>query len=131
MTHAVNISVTSILEAVENPRRRSDAEELIKLMRSATGVEPVAWNGNIIGFGNHHYKYDSGREGDTIAVGFSPRKAALVLYGLLYDEKQRAELKKLGSFTTGKGCIYIKSLDEVDYAYLSNMVSTAFRKKNN
>src|SRR5438046_2212522 len=83
----------------------ADAKALVKLMQNAAGEKPKMWGPSIIGFGSHHYVYDSGREGDMPVVAFSPRKAATVLYGLSDSE---ALLPKLGKHTRGKGCVYIK-----------------------
>jgi hypothetical protein len=89
------------------------------------------WGPGIVGFGKQHYKYESGREGDIMAVGFAPRKAALVLYGVIYYEHNREQLEKLGAVTAGKGCLYIKDLDKIDKHTLEKMISDAFVQNNN
>jgi len=81
-TQPSKVSVTAFIEALPDPAKRSDAKLLIKLMQSATGEKPTMWGTSIIGFGSYHYKYESGREGDMPLIGFSPRKAATVLYGI-------------------------------------------------
>jgi hypothetical protein len=100
-------------------------------MRTITGVEPVVWGPSIIGYGTHHYRYDSGREGDTVAVGFAPRAQALVLYGVA-DYDQNLELaQSLGIHTTGKGCLYVKRLSDVNLDVLERMIKIAFEARHN
>src|SRR5207253_1072874 len=101
------LSVAAFIDAITDPSRRSDAKVLVKLMQNAAGEKPKMWGPSIIGFGSHHYTYDSGREGDMPVVAFSPRKAATVLYGLSSSE---ALMARLGKHTRGKGCLYIKKL---------------------
>jgi hypothetical protein len=118
-TKPTKVSVMAFINAVEDPTRRADAKALVNLMKDATGEKPAMWGPSIVGFGSYHYKYETGREGDMPLVGFSPRKPATVLYGL-----RRAEdlLPKLGKHTTGKGCVYIKKLADVDAAVLKKMI---------
>jgi len=123
------LSVTSFIESISDKQRRSDAMELVELMQSATGEKPKMWGGAIIGFGSHHYTYDSGREGDMPAVGFSPRKAATVLYGLRGFGDAEAMLARLGKHTTGKGCVYVKKLADVDRKVLRTMIVKSFAAK--
>jgi hypothetical protein len=94
-------------------------------MQSAAGEKPKMWGPSIIGFGSHHYKYESGREGDMPLIGFSPRKAATVLYGMNASSDSKALLAKLGKCTTGKGCLYIKKLADVDQEVLGIIASKA------
>lgn len=124
-------TVTSLLETIENPQRQTDARTLLALMKSLTHKKPVLWGPSIIGFGTHHYIYETGREGDTVAVGFAPRKTALVLYGVVHYESGRSRLKDLGPVKAGKGCLYIKKLDDVDRDVLSEMISVSFDERNN
>jgi hypothetical protein len=116
------LSVTAFMSAITDPSRRADAKALVKLLQNATGEKPKMWGPSIIGFGSCHYKYESGREGDMPIVGFSPRKAATVLYGVAGS---RELLPKLGKHTTGKGCLYIKKLADVDQQVLETMVVKA------
>jgi hypothetical protein len=116
------LSVTAFMSAITDPSRRADAKALVKLLQNATGEKPKMWGPSIIGFGSCHYKYESGREGDMPIVGFSPRKAATVLYGVAGS---RELLPKLGKHTTGKGCLYIKQLADVDQQVLETMVVKA------
>jgi len=121
-TKPTAVSVTSFVNALTDSVKRADAKTLIGLMKSATGEAPRMWGPSIIGFGTHHYKYASGREGDTVVVGFSPRKPAMVLYGVMGCENTEALLAKLGKHTTGKGCLYIKTLFDVDQKVLRELI---------
>jgi hypothetical protein len=118
-TKPTKISVAAFIDSITDQSRRADAKALVKLMQKAAGEKPAMWGPSIIGFGSHHYVYDSGREGDMPVVAFSPRKAATVLYGLSSAE---ALLPKLGKHTRGKGCVYIKKLADVDEKVLEAMV---------
>jgi hypothetical protein len=124
-TKPTTASVTAYIDALTDPIRRSDAKELIQLMRRVSGEKPKLWGPSIVGFGQYHYRYESGREGDMPLVGFSPRKAALVLYGLLGHDDSKALLAKLGNHTTGKGCLYIKKLADVESKVLERLIKNA------
>jgi hypothetical protein len=121
-TKATKVSVAAFIDAIQDEARRSDAKALVKLMQKAAGEKPKMWGPSIVGFGSYHYVYDSGREGDMPLIAFSPRKAATVLYGL---GGSKALLPKLGKHTTGKGCVYIKKLADVDQKVLETMVAKA------
>jgi hypothetical protein len=124
------VSPEDYIRSIEDPERRADGQRLLKIMSDATGEVAVMWGSSIVGFGSYHYKYESGREGDSLKVGFSARKAALVLYGLvLYDEHEENNrlLAKLGKHTRGKGCLYIKSLEEIDEKVLRTMIENGYR----
>jgi hypothetical protein len=121
-TKPTKISVAAFIEAITDQGRRADAKALVKLMQKASGEKPTMWGPSLIGFGSHHYVYDSGREGDMPLIAFSPRKAATVLYGLSDAE---ALLPKLGKHTRGKGCVYIKKLADVDQKVLEAMAAKA------
>jgi len=112
------LSVAAFIDALPDQTRRADAKALVKLMQRATGEKPKMWGPAIIGFGSYHYRYDSGREGDMPLLGFSPRKAATVLYRMTVFNDSEALLAKLGKHTTGKGCLYIKRLADVDQQVL-------------
>jgi hypothetical protein len=129
-TKPTAISVTAFVNALAEPAKRADAKALIGLMKSATGEAARMWGPSIIGFGAYHYKYESGREGDTVLVGFSPRKPTMVLYGLMGPENAESLLAKLGKHSTGKGCLYIKKLSDVDLEVLKELIvgSVAARK---
>lgn len=115
-------SVAAFLAAVPDARRRADCEAVLRMMRAATGCEPVMWGPSIVGFDRYRYRYDSGREGEMPVVGFSPRAQALVLYLLSGFGTGDALLGKLGKHTTGKSCLYLKSLADVDAGVLDALV---------
>jgi hypothetical protein len=124
-TKATTLSVPAYINALTDPTQRSDAKELAQLMQRASGEKPKLWGPSIVGFGSYHYRYDSGREGDMPLISFSPRKAALVLYSMLDHSKAKPLLPKLGKHTTGKGCLYIKKLADVDKKVLETLISNA------
>lgn len=103
-------------------KRRADCQTLIDLMRDVTGDEPAMWGPSIVGFGSYHYKYASGREGDWPLTGFSPRKQNLTLYIMSGFDTYDALLGKLGKHSTGKSCLYVKKLEDVDMAMLRELV---------
>ena len=121
-TKPTKLSVAEFIDALTDPARRADAKALAKLMQCAAGEKPKMWGPSIIGFGSYHYKYESGREGDMPVIAFSPRKAATVLYGMTGFSEAVAILAKLGKHTTGKGCLYIKKLADVDQRVLETLV---------
>src|SRR5215471_14894830 len=121
-TKPTKLSVAAFVDGLTDPTKRADAKALVKLMQSAAGEEPKMWGPSIIGFGSYHYKYESGREGDIPVVAFSPRKAATVLYGMTGFSEAAALLAKLGKHTTGKGCLYIQKLADVDQQVLEALV---------
>ncbi len=121
-TKPTKLSVAAFIDAVADRTRRADAQALVKLMESASGEKPKMWGASIIGFGSYHYTYDSGRQGDMPLVGFSPRKAATVLYIMTGLGQSEALLAKLGKHTTGKGCLYVKNLADVDQKVLEALV---------
>jgi len=124
-TKATSLSVTAYIEGLTDPTRRSDARELVKVMHRASGEKPRLWGPSIVGFGSYHYKYESGREGDMPLISFSPRKSAMVLYSMLGHADAKAVLVKLGRHITGKGCLYIKKLADVDPAVLETLIKNA------
>ncbi len=128
-TKATTASVKDYIDGVTDPVRRADAEKLVQLMQRASGEKPTLWGPSIVGFGKRHYRYDSGREGDAPIVAFSSRKAALVLYGLLGHSDADALLAKLGNHTTGKGCLYVKKLADVDSTILEKLIKKAIAAK--
>jgi hypothetical protein len=114
-------NVSAFLDTIADEDARRDCRTLVRMMQKATKAEPKMWGSSIVGFGDHHYKYDSGREGDWFKTGFSPRKNALTLYGLGV-QSQTALMSKLGKFKTGKGCLYIKQLSDVDLGVLEKLI---------
>lgn len=121
-TKQTELSVAAFIDALPDPAKRADAKALVKVMQSATGEKPKMWGPSIIGFGSRHYKYDSGREGDMPVVSFSPRKSATVLYSVTGFTGSEALLDKLGKHTTGKGCLYVKKLADVDPKVLEALI---------
>ena len=122
-------SVEAFIAAVADETRRADARALVALMQGASGEEAKMWGPSIVGFDSYHYVYDSGREGDMPIVGFAPRKAANVLYGTLGFDGAEALLVRLGKYTTGKGCLYIKKLADVDIKVLEILIQNAVAAK--
>jgi len=123
-TRPTKASVAAFIDALTDQTKRADAKVLVKLMQSATGEKPKMWGPSIIGFGSYHYTYDSGREGDMPLVGFSPRKAATVLYITRGFSGSEVLLAKLGKHTTGSNvCLYIKKLADVDPKVLEGLVA--------
>ena len=121
-------SVEDFLNKVEDEQKRKDSFEIIEMMKQVTKEEPKMWGPAIIGFGSYHYKYESGREGDMPIIAFSPRKQNLTLYVGLGDNSENPLLEKLGKFTTGKGCLYIKRLADVDRKALQELIKNSFKK---
>lgn len=111
---------------VDNEQKKTDSLQLIKHLQEWSGYEPKMWGPSIIGFGNYHYKYDSGHEGDAPIIGFSPRKAAFSLYVFSPTETSYNLLKDLGKFKMGKSCIYIKKLDHIDLTILHKLCLESF-----
>ncbi|MFT5821656.1 MAG: hypothetical protein ACI8ZM_002910 [Crocinitomix sp.] len=121
-TQPSSTSVSDFIDQVENEQKRNDAKTLLILFEKITGEKGMMWGPSIIGFGRYHYKYDSGREGDSMLAGFSPRKSALSLYIMAGFSKYDGYLSKLGKFKTGKSCLYIKKLADVDIVILEAMI---------
>jgi hypothetical protein len=128
-TKPTKVSVSGFIAAVADERRRADAKALVKLMQDASGEKPAMLGPSIVGFGTHHYVHDSGREGDMPVVAFSPRKPATVLYALSGAPGAATLIAKLGKFTMGKGCIYVKSLADIDMKVLEKLVKAAVAAK--
>jgi len=117
--------VRDFIAKVEPERRRRDAETLLELFARVTGAEPKLW-GTIVGFGSYHYKYESGREGDTATVSFAPRKAASTVYLVDGVGAHTEELARLGPHTTGVGCLYLKDVSAVDLDVLAEIVGSSY-----
>jgi hypothetical protein len=124
-TKTTGVSVDAFLDAVADPRRREDGKQVRALMERLSGEPAAMWGPSIVGFGQYHYKYDSGHEGTMCRLGFSPRKAELVLYVLTGTEGEKALLARLGKHRTGKSCLYIKTLADVDPGVLEDLVRGA------
>ena len=116
-------SVDAFLQTVADERKRQDCYDLLALMQEVTGAEPVMWGSSIIGFGSYHYKYASGREGEWFLTGFAPRKQNLTLYIMAGFDQYGELMSKLGKHSTGKSCLYIKRLADVDQYVLRRLVA--------
>ncbi len=126
------VTPARFIQSVEHPVRRADAETLLKWFAELTGMPAKMWGPSIIGFGRYHYKYETGREGESMITGFSPRKANLVIYIMPGYQNQDAALAKLGKHKIGKSCLYINKLADVDLDVLADMVKNgvAYMQKN-
>ena len=122
-TQPTNASVARYLAAITDEERRRDCEALLKLMSRVTGEPPRMWGASIVGFGTYHYRYASGREGDSCLAGFSSRKGDLSVYCLVGGPGQDSLLAKLGRHKAGKGCLYVKRLADVDLKVLETLLA--------
>ncbi|MCO6450204.1 MAG: DUF1801 domain-containing protein [Caldilineales bacterium] len=122
-TKPTDDSVVAFLESVEHKKRREDSFVVLDLMKEVTGEEPRMWGTSIVGFGDVHYKYASGREGDWFAVGFSPRKQSMTLYIMSGFDHYDELLSRLGKYKTGKACLYINKIEDIDADVLRQLVS--------
>ena len=122
-TQPTKASVAAFIAAIPDERRRKDCEAVAKLMQAATGAKPVLWGTSIVGFGTYRYRYASGREGDWPVTGFSPRKNDLTLYVMPGFERYADLLARLGRHRTGKSCLYLKKLADVDLAVLRQILA--------
>ena len=124
-TQPTETPVAAFLDGVESDRRRQEAQTLLELLGRVTGEPPVMWGPSIVGFGRYHYKYESGREGDFFLTGFSPRKSALTVYIMpgfgAYDDL----MGRLGKHKTGRSCLYINKLTDVDLDVLERLVAAS------
>ena len=123
-------SVAAFLNSVENDRKRSDSFTLLELMQEVTGAEAAMWGSSIVGFGSYHYTYASGREGDWFVAGFAPRKQNLTLYIMAGFDGYETLLARLGKHKTGKSCLYINKLADVDMAVLRELVQRSVDHMN-
>lgn len=128
-TKASRDSVDAYFAAIENDERREDCRLLAKWMAEAIGQPAVMWGSGIVGFGSYHYRYESGREGDMCLLGFSSRKSDISLYGLRAAPNCENLLANLGKHKSGKGCLYIRKLNEVDMAVLEKLIAEAASAK--
>lgn len=119
-------SVEKFLNSIADKKRREDCFTILEMMKQITRMEPKMWGPSIIGFGNYHYKYESGHEGDMCRIGFSPRKQNLTLYILPGFANYEELMKKLGKYKTGKSCLYINKLEDVDIATLKKLIKEGF-----
>lgn len=127
-TKKTELSVEGFINKITEPQKQKDTFAILELMEKATKTKGKMWGTSIIGFGDRHLIYDSGRELDWFVMGFSPRKQNIALYITGTVEKQQALLKKLGKYKTGKGCLYINKLEEVDIAVLKEIINRGLVK---
>lgn len=124
-TQATKQKVSEFISTIEDKTKRADCKELMKLMAKTTGNRAKMWGPSIVGFGNYHYKYASGREGDFFLTGFAPRKQALTIYIISGFKLEPELMEKLGKYKTGKSCLYVKSLDDIDRSVLVKLVQAS------
>ena len=122
-TQKTKASVPEFITRIADDERRKDCQTVLKMMKDATGATPRMWGPSIVGFGDFRYKYDSGRGGDWFLAGFSPRKDSLTLYLVPSLDGHAARLRQLGKFKTGKSCLYIKRLSDVDPSVLKQLIA--------
>jgi hypothetical protein len=125
-TKVTKASIEKFLGGIKDEKKREDCYQLLKIMKKATKAEPKMWGTSIIGFGDYHYIYESGREGDWFVTGFSPRAQNLTLYMMGGFDSET--LKKLGKYKTGKGCLYINKLEDVDLHVLNELITKSLKK---
>ena len=127
-TKVNDVSVEGFLNSVADEQKREDCFEVLRLMEQVTKEQPKMWGSSIVGFGSYHYKGASGREGDWMLTGFSPRKQNLTLYLMGGFDLHKDLLKKLGKYKTSMGCLYIKNLDDVDKKVLKELVTESVKR---
>lgn len=127
-TKITKASVDKFLRGIKDEQARADCIKIAELMQKVTKTEPKMWGTSIVGFDSYHYKGKSGREGDWFITGFSPRKQALTLYLMGGFDDQADLLAKLGKYSTGKGCLYIKKLADIDVKVLKELIARSVKK---
>lgn len=125
-TKVTRASVEKFLEGIKDEKKKQDCFQLLKIMKKATKAEPKMWGTSIIGFGDQHYVYESGRELDWFIAGFSPRAQNLTLY--MMGGFDSAVMKRLGKYKTGKGCLYINKLEDVDVKVLDELITNSVKR---
>ena len=128
-TKQTDQSVQKFLNDIPDPAKRKDCKTVAAMMSEISGYKPKMWGPSIVGFGSYHYKYPSGQEGDSPLICFSPRKQNLTLYVLSGSDDENELLKKLGKHTTGKSCLYIKQLSDVDLPTLKSLIRKCMKRK--
>ena len=126
-TRPTRASVTAFMAAIEDRKMRTDAKQVAAMMRRATGKRARMWGPSIVGYGSYHYRYASGREGDYMITGFSPRRQALTIYIMPGFDRFQGLMSKLGKYTTGKSCLYIKRLADVDETVLERLIDESVK----
>jgi len=120
-------SVTAFISGIEDKQKRADVRKVAAMMRRATGAKATMWGAAIVGYGQYHYQYASGREGDFMLTGYSPRKQALTVYIIPGFKPFESLMNKLGKYKTGKSCLYLKRLSDIDEAILERLISESVR----
>jgi hypothetical protein len=126
-TRPTKVSVDTFLTRIQDEARREDCRTLVRLMKRATGERPTMWGPSMVGFGNYHYRYASGHEGDCFLAGFAPRKRELTLYIMSGFDRYKALLARLGKHKTGKACLFVRRLADIDLAVLEELVSASVK----
>lgn len=121
-TKQTDQDVAAFLQSIPDAQRREDCKRVAELMRQVTGSDPAMWGASMVGFGRYHYKYESGREGEWFLTGFSPRKNALTLYIMAGFDRYDRLMESLGKYKTGKSCLYVKKLDDIDFDVLRELI---------
>ena len=126
-TIPTKVSVDKFLKGLADEKKRADCYQILEMMQKATKAEPKMWGTSIIGFGHYHYVYESGRENDWFIIGFSPRKQNLTLYSMGGFNEFEDLMKQLGKHSTGKGCLYINKLEDVDLKILKKLIGESVK----
>lgn len=126
-TQPTDVSVGDFIAAIPDETRREDCRTVVEIMKNATHSDPKMWGPSIVGFGHYHYKYESGREGDWFLAGFSPRKSALTLYIMAGFDRYDGIMARLGKYKTGKSCLYVKKLSDIDLDVLRELVDESVK----
>ena len=126
-TQATKQSAAAFLNSIDDKDKRADAKKVAAIMQKVTGAKAVMWGSSIVGFGQYHYKYESGREGDFMLAGLSPRKQALTIYVMAGFTRYDALMKKLGKYKTGKSCLYVKRLSDIDEKVLAQLIEVSVK----
>jgi hypothetical protein len=121
-TQPTRQKVSEFIAALEDAQKRADCREVMKIMRAVTGRRATMWGPSIVGYGKYHYRYESGREGDFFLTGFAPRKQALTIYIISGFKAHEPLMEKLGKYKTGKSCLYVKRLDDIDRDVLTQLI---------
>jgi len=131
-TRAAKQSVATFLNGIDDKDKRADAKKVAAIMQKVTGAKAAMWGSSIVGFGQYHYKYESGREGDFMLAGFAPRKKALTIYIMAGFKLYDSLMKKLGKYKTGKSCLYVERLSDIDEKVLTQLIdkSVQYMRKN-
>ncbi|MCZ6686351.1 MAG: DUF1801 domain-containing protein [Gammaproteobacteria bacterium] len=126
-TRETKASVAAFIRQIDEDRMRKSCHELNALMKKVTGKQPKMWGKAMVGFGNYHYKYASGREGDWFVTGFSPRKRDLTVYIMPGLDRYQTLMKHLGKYSTGRSCLYIRKPEDIDWKILSDLIAKSVR----